>query len=153
MCNRTISHSVHSLYSLLFTSPSSPSPSLPPTHSLPLCGFSLFSLPPFSLSHSPCLLICLPPDLHLSSLPPLHLLILLVLRPPHGLWLQLSRHLLGLPSLSCHCLEIVVTVHFSETHTSPSLPLFLSFALSSSLPTPQWQHVFPWRCWLSLFVR
>lgn len=67
MRNRTISHSVHSLYSLLFTSPSSLSPSLPPTPSLPP-SLSIFSdsLPPFSL-FPPAFL----PNLHLSLLPSL----------------------------------------------------------------------------------
>lgn len=50
MCNRTISHSVHSLHSLLFTSPSSPAPSPPPTPSLPLFSLSLYLTTLFSSS-------------------------------------------------------------------------------------------------------
>ena len=74
MCNRTISHSVHSLYSLLFTSPSSPSFSLPPTPSLPLYFLSL-SLPPFSLFPSSHIFIppCFLPSLHCCSWLEVHL--------------------------------------------------------------------------------
>lgn len=57
MCNRTVSHSVHSLYSLLFTS-------LSPTHFLPP-SLSFFFF--FLFHHLLSLLVCLLPHLHPSS--------------------------------------------------------------------------------------
>lgn len=115
----------------------------PLTPSLPLYFLS-FSLPPFSLSS------CLPSSLSSSLLASIHPSI-----PPSpstaaaGLrcsWADITR---GLPCFSRHCPPQMMVFQL-QSCPSPRLGQPRPISLP---PNPQWQHVFPRCCWLSLCVR